>query len=53
MWIDVLQLAIYTVGGVATILVAGHLAGGLGEALQSASQAGKLRTRLACGHSAG
>ncbi len=41
-WVDVLQLGIYVLGGLATIVVAADLAGGLGSALASAREAGKL-----------
>jgi SSS family solute:Na+ symporter len=40
-WVDVLQLGVYLLGGVATLVVALHLAGGAG-ALTRAWQAGKL-----------
>jgi len=43
-WVDVLQLALYLLGGVAALVVAAHLAGGFGVALSSAAEAGKLRT---------
>ncbi len=42
-WIDVLQLLIYTIGGVVTILVLASLTGGVGEGLATAGAAGKLR----------
>jgi SSS family transporter len=41
-WADVLQLAVYVAGGVATLAVAAELAGGLGSVLRQASAAGKL-----------
>ncbi|HEX9727428.1 MAG TPA: sodium:solute symporter [Gemmatimonadales bacterium] len=41
-WVDVLQLALYVIGGIATIAVATTLAGGFGTALGAASGAGKL-----------
>lgn len=40
-WVDVIQLAVYLVGGVATLIVATHLAGGAG-AFARAWDAGKL-----------
>ncbi|HTI05998.1 MAG TPA: sodium:solute symporter [Gemmatimonadales bacterium] len=40
-WVDVIQLAVYLVGGVATLIVATHLAGGVG-AFARAWDAGKL-----------
>ncbi len=43
-WVDVLQLGIYVLGGVATVVVAAGLAGGLGPALDAAALEGKLRT---------
>jgi len=43
-WVDVMQLAIYTVGGVVAIVVAVGLAGGLGVALDTAREAGRLQT---------
>jgi len=43
-WVDVLQLGIYVLGGLAALVVAAHLAGGLVEALSRASAAGKLHT---------
>ncbi len=42
-WVDVLQLGLYVIGGVATIIVAAKLTGGLGNAFQAADAAGKLR----------
>lgn len=42
-WVDVVQLGIYVLGGAATILVAGSLAGGAGAALDAAALEGKLR----------
>lgn len=41
-WVDVLQLGLYIVGGVTAVIVASSLVGGLGPALHSASEAGKL-----------
>jgi SSS family solute:Na+ symporter len=43
-WVDVMQMCIYVVAGVATILVAAQLTGGLGNGLMAARTAGKLRT---------
>jgi SSS family transporter len=43
-WVEVLQLAIYVVGGIAALMVAAELAGGLGAALSRAETAGKLHT---------
>ena len=42
-WADVIQLAVYVSGGVAALFIAWHLAGGAGEALAMAAEAGKLR----------
>ncbi len=42
-WVDVMQLFVYTVGGVATVVVASSLVGGLGPGLEAAADAGKLR----------
>jgi SSS family solute:Na+ symporter len=42
-WADVVQLAVYLAGGVAALLIAWELAGGVGSALQAATDAGKLR----------
>jgi solute:Na+ symporter, SSS family len=42
-WTDVLQLSVYLAGGVGALLVAWHLAGGAGTALELARHAGKLR----------
>src|SRR5438445_7734675 len=42
-WVDVIQLGVYLVGGVATLIVATHLAGGVG-AFARAWDAGKLVT---------
>ena len=41
-WTDVLQLAIYTTGGVAALIIAIHLGGGIGAFFATASAAGKL-----------
>src|SRR5881392_816054 len=40
-WVDVIQLGVYLLGGIATLIVATHLAGGLG-AFTRAWDAGKL-----------
>lgn len=42
-WVDVLQMAVYVVGGIATLLVAADLIG-LGNFFSLASAAGKLKT---------
>ena len=42
-WTDVLQLAIYTTGGIAALTIAIHLSGGVGAFFATASAAGKLR----------
>lgn len=42
-WTDVLQLSVYLAGGIGALLVAWHIAGGPGPALELARQAGKLR----------
>lgn len=43
-WVDVLQMTLYTLGGVATILVAGTLiTGGVPAGLEAAATAGKLK----------
>jgi SSS family transporter len=42
-WVDVIQLGIYVVGGIATIVVAVLLTGDFGATLQGAAEAGKLR----------
>jgi SSS family solute:Na+ symporter len=42
-WVDVIQLAVYLIGGVATLVVATHAAGGIG-AFARAGAAGKLTT---------
>jgi len=41
-WADVLQLAVYVAGGLATLVVAVQLAGGVGDVVRQASAAGKL-----------
>lgn len=42
-WVDVAQLGVYVVGGIAAIAIATALAGGLDTMLPAASAAGKLR----------
>lgn len=42
-WVDVMQMGIYTLGGVATIIVAANLIGGIGEVIGPALAEGKLR----------
>ena len=42
-WADVLQLLVYVTGGIAAFFIAAELAGGLGQTLSQAAQAGKLR----------
>ena len=42
-WVDVIQLAVYLLGGIATLIVATHLAGGV-AAFDRAWEAGKLTT---------
>ncbi len=42
-WVDVMQLALYTLGGIVAIVVAVRLAGGLGVALDAASATGRLQ----------
>jgi SSS family transporter len=42
-WADVVQLAVYLAGGVAALLIAWELAGGVGSAFDVAANAGKLR----------
>src|SRR5467141_2006600 len=41
-WVDVIQLGVYLVGGIATLIVATHLAGGI-DAFGRAFDAGKLK----------
>jgi len=41
-WVDVMQLGVYLLGGIATLIVATHMAGGI-DAFGRAWQAGKLR----------
>jgi SSS family transporter len=43
-WVDVMQLAIYVVGGVATLVVAWALLDSPGESIARAAELGKLRT---------
>ncbi len=43
-WVDVVQLGIYVLGGIATIVVAASLVGGLGAIVDRAMDAGKLTT---------
>ena len=40
-WVDVIQLAVYLIGGIATLIVATQIAGGI-EAFDRAREAGKL-----------
>jgi SSS family solute:Na+ symporter len=42
-WADVVQLAVYLAGGIAALLIAWELAGGVGPALHAAAAVGKLR----------
>ncbi len=42
-WVEVLQLGIYVLGGLATLIAAGLLVDGLGSALAGAADVGKLR----------
>jgi SSS family transporter len=42
-WADVIQLTIYTVGGLVALFIAWRLAGGPAQALELAREAGKLR----------
>ncbi len=42
-WVDVIQLGVYLLGGVATLIVATHLAGGV-DAFARAWEVGKLKT---------
>ena len=42
-WVDVMQLGVYLIGGIATLIVATQLAGGVGAFAQAADHA-KLRT---------
>ncbi len=43
-WVDVMQLFLYTLGGIATVFVAVRLAGDLGLAFESARETGRLQT---------
>ncbi len=43
-WVDVMQLFMYTLGGIVTVFVAVRLAGDLGLAFDSAREAGRLQT---------
>jgi len=42
-WVDVIQLMVYLAGGVAALVIATELAGGLGPMLSAAGAAGKLK----------
>jgi SSS family transporter len=42
-WADVIQLVVYLSGGIAALVIAASLAGGLGHALEIAGAEGKLR----------
>lgn len=42
-WADVIQLVVYVSGGIAALWIASELAGGFGQTLAQAGQAGKLR----------
>jgi solute:Na+ symporter, SSS family len=42
-WVDVIQLGVYLLGGIATLIVATHLGGGV-DAFARAWESGKLRT---------
>ncbi|HQW66980.1 MAG TPA: sodium:solute symporter [Gemmatimonadales bacterium] len=42
-WADVIQLVVYLAGGIAALWIASSLAGGFGETLTLAGEAGKLR----------
>lgn len=42
-WVEVLQLMIYVIGGIAALAIAAQLAGGLGGTLERAADLGKLR----------
>lgn len=41
-WVDVVQLGVYVLGGIATILVAASMVGGIGPIIETAGEAGKL-----------
>ncbi|MCZ6917655.1 MAG: sodium:solute symporter [Gemmatimonadetes bacterium] len=43
-WVDVMQLVLYTVGGVVAIIVAVRMAGGAGAAFTTAAEAGRFQT---------
>ena len=43
-WVDVMQLVLYSIGGLVTVLVAVRLAGGLDVAFGSALESGRLQT---------
>ncbi len=43
-WVDVVQLGVYVLGGIATIVVAAQLVGGFGAGIDTARAADKLRT---------
>ena len=43
-WVDVMQLFMYTLGGIVTVFVAVRLVGDLGLAFDSAREAGRLQT---------
>ncbi len=43
-WVDVMQLILYSIGGLVTVLVAVRLAGGLGVAFGSVLESGHLQT---------
>jgi SSS family solute:Na+ symporter len=43
-WVDVMQMCIYVVAGIAAILVAISLAGNAGDIIDTAMEAGKLKT---------
>jgi SSS family transporter len=42
-WTDVIQLVVYVAGGIAVVVVAAGMAGGVGPAFTAAAAAGKLR----------
>ncbi len=42
-WADVVQLCVYVTGGITALIIATHLAGGVGTAWSMAHDAGKLR----------
>lgn len=43
-WVDVMQLGLYTVGGLVAILVAVSMVGGAGPAFSAAAEAGRFQT---------